>query len=309
MAHSDRAEQPPGGDDTTTIRPARTGRRAARSESRPARRRMPVHYWTCRARTVPDAATRAGPSRSLGRPQRSGLLPKGDHRRASSSGLGGPQPDVIAVETGRGRQDTGPTAAATALADRAQDPAGEVGPGRGPPSARKANRIAVRHPLGAVVAVIEIVSPGNKGSRTAVRAFVDKAIEFLSAGVHLLVIDLFPPTTRDPHGLNNAIADEVASGAVRTTGRTAAVAGRLRRRSASDGVHRNARGWRSAADDARVHRPRPPRPAATRTDLRVDLGGHAGPDPGAGRCRHLGAAARTSHFAHRFLISRAESIA
>src|SRR5215207_2457170 len=44
--------------------------------------------------------------------------------------------------------------------------------------ARKGNRIAVRHEFGNV-AVIEVVSPGNKDSRHAVRAFKTKAIEFL----------------------------------------------------------------------------------------------------------------------------------
>jgi hypothetical protein len=37
---------------------------------------------------------------------------------------------------------------------------------------RRANRIAIRHRLGEVVCVIEIVSPGNKASRAAVRSFV-----------------------------------------------------------------------------------------------------------------------------------------
>src|SRR5262245_28346660 len=41
--------------------------------------------------------------------------------------------------------------------------------------AAKANRIAVYHPLGQIVAVLEIVSPGNKDSRHALRAFVAKA--------------------------------------------------------------------------------------------------------------------------------------
>jgi hypothetical protein len=73
----------------------------------------------------------------------------------------------------------------------------------------KANRIAIRHPLGHVVAVIEIVSPGNKSSRTALRNFVEKTAGFLRQGVHLLVIDLFPPTSRDPQGLHKAIWDEI----------------------------------------------------------------------------------------------------
>src|SRR5207302_2332516 len=64
--------------------------------------------------------------------------------------------------------------------------------------ARKANRITIRHPDGDVVAVIEIVSPGNKDSRHALRAFARKAVEFLHAGIHLLIVDLFPPNRLNP---------------------------------------------------------------------------------------------------------------
>jgi hypothetical protein len=75
--------------------------------------------------------------------------------------------------------------------------------------ASRANRIVVRHHLGRVVAVIEIVSPGNKDSRAAVSDFVDKTIQFLRAGVHVLVIDPFPPTPRDVCGLHKAIWDQI----------------------------------------------------------------------------------------------------
>ncbi len=59
--------------------------------------------------------------------------------------------------------------------------------------AKRANRVAVRHPEGNVVAVIEIVSPGNKDSRHAIEDFARKAVAFLDAGVHLLIADLSPP--------------------------------------------------------------------------------------------------------------------
>ena len=75
--------------------------------------------------------------------------------------------------------------------------------------ARKANRIAVTHPDGVVVPVIEIVSPGNKDSRHAARSFARKAAEFLFAGVHLLIVDLFPPSRRDPQGSHKLIWDRV----------------------------------------------------------------------------------------------------
>ena len=57
--------------------------------------------------------------------------------------------------------------------------------------------------------MIEIVSPGNKDSRAALREFVDKVIDFLRQGIHLLVVDLFPPTRRDPFGIHKAVWDEI----------------------------------------------------------------------------------------------------
>jgi hypothetical protein len=61
--------------------------------------------------------------------------------------------------------------------------------------AAKAKAVAIRHVTNhRIVAMIEVVSPGNKNSQTGLDAFVRKAREALALGVHLLVIDLFPPT-------------------------------------------------------------------------------------------------------------------
>jgi hypothetical protein len=38
--------------------------------------------------------------------------------------------------------------------------------------------------------------------------FVEKTLALIHQGVHLLVIDLFPPTKRDPQGIHKAIWDE-----------------------------------------------------------------------------------------------------
>jgi hypothetical protein len=73
----------------------------------------------------------------------------------------------------------------------------------------KANRVTVRHRHGDVVAVIEIVSPGNKSSRSEFRTFIEKSVELIEQNVHLLVIDLFPPGKRDPQGIHKAIWDEI----------------------------------------------------------------------------------------------------
>jgi hypothetical protein len=73
---------------------------------------------------------------------------------------------------------------------------------------RKADQIAIRDPDGRLVAVIEIISPGNKASGDELRVFVGKAVKLIAEGVHLLVIDLFPPGVHDPQGIHKAIWDE-----------------------------------------------------------------------------------------------------
>jgi hypothetical protein len=74
--------------------------------------------------------------------------------------------------------------------------------------ANRANRIALKHHLGRILAVIEIVSPGNKDGNAAFRDFVEKTVDYLRLGIHVLIIDLFPPTARDPFGIHKAIWDE-----------------------------------------------------------------------------------------------------
>jgi hypothetical protein len=76
--------------------------------------------------------------------------------------------------------------------------------------AARANRIAVWNPYETVVAIIEIVSPGNKSSRHAMKSMVEKAMDLLRQGISLLIIDLFPPTPRDPQGIHQKIWSELA---------------------------------------------------------------------------------------------------
>ncbi|HUQ70608.1 MAG TPA: DUF4058 family protein [Planctomycetaceae bacterium] len=76
---------------------------------------------------------------------------------------------------------------------------------------RKKSSVVVRHVSGdRMVAVLEIVSPGNKSTRDSFRAFVNKACELLEYRVHLLLVDPFPPTPRDPEGIHAAIWGEVS---------------------------------------------------------------------------------------------------
>jgi hypothetical protein len=76
---------------------------------------------------------------------------------------------------------------------------------------RKQSTIAVRHVSGDdLVAMVEVVSLGNKASRNPLRTFVDKAAALLDKQIHLLILDLFPPGRHDPQGLHGAIWEEIA---------------------------------------------------------------------------------------------------
>lgn len=68
-----------------------------------------------------------------------------------------------------------------------------------------ANRVVIHRTFGDIAAVVEIVSPGHKNSREALRTFVEPALDFLRHGVHLLVIDLLPPGLWDLDGVHGAI--------------------------------------------------------------------------------------------------------
>src|SRR5262249_33714439 len=72
--------------------------------------------------------------------------------------------------------------------------AGDLGPDAG-----RAKAVVVRHASHhQVVALVEIISPGNKNNQNALNAFVRQAREALTAGIHLLIADLFPPSSYDP---------------------------------------------------------------------------------------------------------------
>jgi hypothetical protein len=73
----------------------------------------------------------------------------------------------------------------------------------------KRRTLVIRHASGdRIVALIELVSPGNKSSQHGLRSFVAKALESLYRGYHLLLVDLFPPGPRDPNGIHDAIWSE-----------------------------------------------------------------------------------------------------
>jgi hypothetical protein len=135
-----------------------------------------------------------------------GRLPKGVGALVEQR-AGPREPDVLAIELGPGRRSEeeldGGVATLPPPATRiVRRTTNEI-------YASRANRIVVRHHLGRIIAVIEIVSPGNKDSRAALRDFVEKTVDCLRRGIHVLIVDLFPPSPRDPFGLHKVIWDEI----------------------------------------------------------------------------------------------------
>jgi hypothetical protein len=72
--------------------------------------------------------------------------------------------------------------------------------------ALRQKRIVIRHATGdRVVALIEIVSPGNKETEAMLQALIEKGAAALEQGYHLLILDLWPPGAFDPAGIHAAL--------------------------------------------------------------------------------------------------------
>ena len=167
---------------------------------------MPIHNWK-RVDAGLFHAFHQGWITSLCAALNAGCLPA-DYFALAEQSIRGPVPDVLALRLSqknepRSKEATG-VAVATVPPRARLIQRREVGV-----YVRKADRVTIRHRHGEIIAVIEIVSPGNKASNTELRAFVQKAADLVQQGIHLLVIDLFPPTKRDPEGLHNVIWDEI----------------------------------------------------------------------------------------------------
>jgi hypothetical protein len=135
-----------------------------------------------------------------------GLLPEGFYA-AGEQVAGGVEPDSLVLEERGASLPTGrpPVQGALALAEH-------------PPRVhstleaeeamylRKQDRVVIRSSDGdRVVALIEILSRGNKGSRHELERFLRKTASALDSKYHLLIVDLHPPGPFDPDGIHAAI--------------------------------------------------------------------------------------------------------
>lgn len=168
---------------------------------------MPIHDWT-RVDAGLFHDFHQDWTIELRRSLNAGRLPPG-YVALTDQQIGGPIPDVLTLH--RSSKDTGRRERGGGLAVATAPPrARYVVEVEEDTYVRRANRLRIQHRHGEVVAVIEIVSPGNKDSVSALRAFVRKTSDLIWQGIHLLVVDLFPPSDRDPQGIHKAIWDEIA---------------------------------------------------------------------------------------------------
>lgn len=144
---------------------------------------MPVHDWP----RVSDGAFHDFHYSwvlEIKRALKRGLLPKGYYVMAEQIGGDLGAPDVLTLQTsGQKPDDDG------SLSGRS---------------------VVVRHTSNdRIVAMIEILSAGNKSSRHAIRSFLDKAVAALDSEIHLLLVDVHPAGPRDPNGIHGAVMNEI----------------------------------------------------------------------------------------------------
>lgn len=172
---------------------------------------MPIHDWTrVSAGTFGDfhLAWIAELRRSLN----AGLLPDGYYALAEQV-AGDVIPDVLTLQdmggaggSGKDMRSQDDRDGGVAVADSPSRVALSGTITEATLLASRQRRLVIRHTAGdRIVAILEIVSLGNKERVGALEAFVDKVVGALDGRYHLLVIDLFPPGPCDPRGIHGAV--------------------------------------------------------------------------------------------------------
>ena len=127
---------------------------------------MPMHDWTRVEPTIFHHFHQLW-SVAIAAALNAGRLPPGLSALVEQHS-GGLVPDVLAVERRtRPRSKQSPGGTTTVPRTRMQVETSDA------VQLRRANHIAVRHRLGEVVCIIEIVSPGNKAGKFALNSFVE----------------------------------------------------------------------------------------------------------------------------------------
>jgi hypothetical protein len=173
---------------------------------------MPVHDWT----RVSDGTFHDFHYSwvlEIKRALKRGLLPKGYYVMAEQIGGDLGAPDVLTLQMAGEKPEPEGSLAGTATLTESPPAVHASATIPRDSYARMQRTVVIRHTSDdRIVAMIEVMSAGNKSSRHAMRSFLDKAVAALDSGVHLLLVDVHPPGPRDPHGIHRAILNEIGSG-------------------------------------------------------------------------------------------------
>jgi hypothetical protein len=141
-----------------------------------------------------------------------GLLPKGYYVMAEQLGGDLGAPDVLTLQAAGTKPDSDGSLSGTATLTDSPPAVHARATITRDPYARLQRTVVVRHTSDdRIVAMIEVLSRGNKSNRHAIRAFLDKATAALDAGVHLLLVYVHPPGPRDPNGIHGAMMNEIGT--------------------------------------------------------------------------------------------------
>ncbi len=175
---------------------------------------MPIHDWRKVEAGTFHAFHNAWNTHLMGR-LNGGILPKGYYALAEQY-VRGRVPDVLTLQVPeRGSSATpDPTAGnrGIALADSPPRVRHKLVADESAAYRARQRTLTIRRTSGHhIVALLEIVSPGNKDRETSVQDFVKKVETVLVRGIHVLVADLFPPGKHDPRGMHGEIWSRYAS--------------------------------------------------------------------------------------------------
>lgn len=174
---------------------------------------MPMHDWT-----IVSAGTYHGFHTlwigELTRVLNTGLLPRQYYAEAEQV-AGDTGPDVLTLEFDEDTSEvetaddadaggtatlsiTKPAVTVTQIASEAEI------------YSERRNRLAIRHSSDdRLVAYVELLSSGNKSSLRTLDRFLDKSCSVIEQGIHLLIVDPYPPGNLDPQGIHGAIWNEI----------------------------------------------------------------------------------------------------
>ncbi|MEX2170386.1 MAG: DUF4058 family protein [Pirellulales bacterium] len=165
---------------------------------------MPVHDWT-RVSAGTFHHFHTAWITALSKTLNGGLLPRGFYA-LSEQVTGEVVPDVVALHAGEPyATSNGSLAGATAVLEAPPQVAVVHELTEEEAYAVQQNSLVIRHASGdRIVALIEILSPGNKSSIGQLESLTRKLSSAIHHGFHLLVIDLLPPGPYDPQGIHAA---------------------------------------------------------------------------------------------------------